>query len=63
MEETIYQNNSKYDDIIKFIKEIEEISKRKIINCIEEAEKIEADIIVIAPCSRSLYKKTCKFYI
>lgn len=35
-----------------FIKDIEKITNKKIIIDEVEAEKIEADIIVIAPCSR-----------
>lgn len=38
-----------------FIKEIEDISNRKIIIDEEEAERIEADIMIIAPCSRKPY--------
>lgn len=44
--------NSKFGMANDFRKEIEEITNKKIINNTEEAEKIDADIMVIAPCSR-----------
>lgn len=56
----IIQKNEKYAD---FIKEIQEISNRIIIDSYEEAERIEADILVIAPCSRKCYFKACVFNI
>ena len=48
---------------MEFIKEIEDISNRKIIIDEEEAEKVESDIMIIAPCSRESHCKTCIFYI
>ena len=49
----------------EFIKKIEEITNKKIINKIEEAEIIGAkhltDIMVIAPCSRKHNWKTSKW--
>ncbi|MCI8519548.1 MAG: hypothetical protein HFJ51_05755, partial [Clostridia bacterium] len=46
-----------------FIKEIEEICSRKVIYLSEEIEKINTDIVIIAPCSRASHKKNCKSYI
>lgn len=48
---------------INFANNIEDFSKRKIILSEEEADSEEADILVIAPCSRKSYCKTCIFYI
>lgn len=47
-----YEINRKYGEFSDFKKEIEEISGRKIITCIGEAEREEGDIMIIAPCSR-----------
>lgn len=53
--------NSKYGKAKNFIDKIEEITNRKIIHTIEEAEpigpKILTDVMVVAPCSR---KYNCK---
>lgn len=46
-----------------FIKYIEEITNKKVIINDKEAERVEADIIVIAPCSRKQYSKAFIFYI
>ena len=57
-----YNINSRFGEANEFIKKIEEITNKKIINKIEEAEIIGAkhltDIIVIAPCSRKHNWKT-----
>lgn len=58
-----YSTNSKYGKTIDFIKNIETITNRKIITSEEVAEEIEADIMVIAPCYRKSYCKTCNFNI
>lgn len=50
-----YNTNSKYYKSSDFIKDIQEITNNKIINSDDEVEKIEADIMIIAPCSRKLY--------
>lgn len=51
-----YKINSRFGEAKQFIKKIEEITSKKIINTIEEAEPIGTrcltDIMVIAPCSR-----------
>lgn len=47
-----YNTNSKFYKSTDFIKEIESISNRKIIINEEETERVEADIMIIAPCSR-----------
>lgn len=60
---TTYQSNSKYSDVIHFVTKIEEITGKKIISSNEEAVKVEADIMVIAPCSRKSYCKACFVYI
>ncbi len=45
------------------IEEIEKITGKKIVSTEDEVEKIEADILVISPCSRKYYIKTCNSYI
>lgn len=52
MSKDTYITNSKYYNSVDFIKDIEECSKRKIITLEDEVEKVDADILVIAPCSR-----------
>jgi len=51
-----YKINSRFGESREFIRKIEEITNKKIINTIEEAEPIGVkrltDIMVIAPCSR-----------
>jgi len=60
-----YNINSRFGEANEFIKKIEEITNKKVINKIEEAEIIGAkhltDIIVIAPCSRKHNWKTSKW--
>lgn len=47
-----YTTNSRYGKAEDFIKKIEEITKRKIVYSMEEAEEIKSNMLVIAPCSR-----------
>lgn len=47
-----YDGSCRYGKISDFSNKIENITKKKIIYSVEEAEKVEADIMVIAPCSR-----------
>ena len=63
MPATTSQAHNKYGSIVDFVTKIEEITGKKIINDNAEAERVEADIMVIAPCSRKPYCKTCFFYI
>ena len=60
-----YNINSRFGEAKNFIKNIEEITNKKIINTIEEAELIGVrhltDIMVIAPCSRKYNWKTSKW--
>lgn len=58
-----YKTDSKYYKSIDFVKDIEEITRKKIITTKEEAEELETDIMVIAPCSRKSYCKTRSFNI
>ena len=58
-----YNIDTKFGKAEDFIKEIEKITSKKIIHTIKEAEPIGpkklTDIMVIAPCSRKYYIKTC----
>lgn len=60
-----YNINSRFGEAKEFIKKIEEITNKKIINTIEEAEPIGVkrltDIMVIAPCSRKYNWKIGKW--
>lgn len=47
-----YTTDTKFGKAEDFIKRIENITKKKIINNMQEAEDVESDILVIAPCSR-----------
>jgi len=55
-----YNLDTKFGKAADFVKEIEEITKKKIIHTIEGAEPIGpqrlTDIMVIAPCSREYYR-------
>lgn len=57
-----YNLDTKFGKAQDFINEIEEITGKKIIHTIQEAEPIGpkkmTDIIVVAPCSRKYYGKT-----
>lgn len=55
MSEGAYTTDTKFGNAKDNIKKIEEITKRKVINTLAEAEEIKADIIIVAPCSRKLY--------
>ena len=54
-----YNINSKFGKANQFIEEIEKITGKKIINKIEEAERVGSkyytDIMAIVPCSRKYY--------
>ncbi len=52
MSQGAYTTNSRFGNANEFVSKIEEITKNTIINNMEEAEEIEADIMIIAPCSR-----------
>ena len=52
MSMSAYTTDSKFGNTSDFIERIENITKKKVINSILEAEEVEADIMVIAPCSR-----------
>lgn len=56
--------DTKFGTARDFIEEIERITESKIINTIQEAEPIGpkklTDIMIIAPCSRKYYCKTCQ---
>ena len=63
MLEDTYNNAFKHRNLSNYIKELEEISNRKIIFKEEEAERIDVDVIVAAPFSRKSYCKTKHIYI
>lgn len=52
-----YSDAFKHRNLSDYIKEIENLSNRKIIFKEEEAEKIDVDIIVAAPFCRKPYSK------
>ncbi len=58
-----YNFDTKFGKAQDFINEIEEITSKKIIHTIQDAEPIGpkkmTDIMIIAPCSRKHYGKTC----
>ena len=58
-----YRLDTKFGKAKDFIDEIQEITGKKIIHTIEEAEVIGpkkmTDIMIIAPCSRKYYFQTC----
>ncbi len=60
-----FELDTKFGDAKDFITQIEEITQNKIIHTIQEAEPIGpkkmTDIMIIAPCSRKYYCKTCKW--
>ena len=47
-----YSTDTKFGKASEFIRKIEDITGKTIINSLQEAEEVEADIIVICPCSR-----------
>lgn len=62
MSNNSYEMDTKFGKAKDFIKEIEEITKKKIIHTIQGAEPIGpkkmTDIMVVAPCSRKYNGKT-----
>lgn len=58
-----YNLDTKFGMAQDFINEIEEITGKKVIHTIQDAEPIGPkkliDIMIIAPCSRKYYCKTC----
>jgi len=59
MSKNAYTTDTKYYKAQELIKEIPRITNTEIIYKEEKAEEVEADIVVIAPCSRKPYSKTC----
>ena len=62
-----YNLDTKFGKAKEYIDEIKRISeKEKIIHTIQDAEPIGpkglTDIMIVAPCSRKYYSKTCSFY-
>ena len=61
-----YNMDTKFGKAEDFIKEIEEITSKKIIHTIKNAEPIGlkkmTDIMIIAPCSRKYNLKACMRY-
>ena len=58
-----YDLDTKFGKAKDFINEIEKITGKKIIHTIQDAEPIGPkqmkDIMIVAPCSRKHYVKTC----
>ena len=58
-----YSMNTKFGKAQDFIEDIENITGRKIIHTIQDAEPIGSkkltDVMIIAPCSRKYNLKTC----
>ena len=58
-----YNLDTKFGKAKDFINQIEEITGKSIINTIQQAEPIGPknmlDIIIVAPCTRKYYIKTC----
>lgn len=52
-----YNNAFRHKNLSDYIKEIEDLSNRKIIYNNDEAEKIDVDIIVATPFCRKPYSK------
>lgn len=52
MSENAFSTDSKFGKASDFVRQIEDITKRNIICTKREAETVDADILVIAPCSR-----------
>ena len=61
-----YSLDTRFGKAKEFIRQIEEITNKKIIHTILDAEPIGikklTDIMIIAPCSRKYYIKTCLRY-
>ena len=66
MSYSAYNLDTKFGKAEDFRKEIEEITRNKIIHTIQDAEPIGpkemTDVMVIAPCSRKYNGKTCCRY-
>ena len=54
-----YDIDSKFNDTKDYISKIEYITNKKVLESREEIQKLENDIMIIAPCSRNYYRKTC----
>ena len=65
MSHSAYNLDTKFGKAEDFINEIEEITGKKIIHTIEEAEPIGpkemTDVMVVAPCSREYNRKISKW--
>lgn len=65
MSDHAYELDTKFGKAKENIEEIETITGNKIIHTIQEAEPIGpknlTDIMIVAPCSRKYYCKTCKW--
>lgn len=65
MSDHAFELDTKFGEACNHIKEIEEITGKKIIHTIQEAEPIGpkhlTDIMIVAPCSRKYNCKTCSF--
>ena len=63
MSEHAYELDTRFGDAKDHIKDIEEITGKKIIHTIQDAEPIGpknlTDIMIVAPCSRQYNSKTC----
>ena len=61
-----YSIDSKFGKSKYFVEKIEDLTGKKIINTIQEAEPIGpkkmTDIMIIAPCSRKYNRKNGKWY-
>lgn len=66
MSDNSYNLDTKFGKAKEHIEEIEQITGKKIIKTIQDAEPIGpknlTDILIIAPCSRKYYSKACKWY-
>lgn len=66
MTDNAYNLDTKFGKAEDFIKEIEHITKNKIIHTIQEAEPIGpkhmTDIMVVAPASRKYNGENCKWH-
>lgn len=47
-----HSTNNKFGNVNEFANKIESITNKKIISNMEEVEDLDADIMIIAPCSR-----------
>ena len=56
-----FNNLNTDENVIKFTKKIENITEKKVITSVKEIENAKSDAMIIAPCNRRLYSKTCTF--